>query len=352
YTALIPGSISDEVVDVASFDNYMSLSFDLNSDSGSFGSSVRSSSVYNCTNWDGTGLRYYKSAWCTYFIASGITTIADSTNATCSTAASVPLCLTTWNKFESSWTSTLSSTIFCPSGESAVAQTLMSLYSGLDGVMSTANTCTVSLASEVVNCGFNTAAEASAFCSTTTVATESCCSTVPTIAKTTATALATTAANAGSVAAASSNMAAMVASSSIAAAAASASSNSPGGLSIPVIAGAAGSVAALLIIVTIIFFCVRRRKRQNDSSQEKDFSNAYGNTNMTYTDKQPYSSQGTTMGYGSPPVNSTGGLHDHQMCEAVYDYTANLPDELTAVVGDKVILKIEYDDGWGFVYNT
>ncbi|KAJ3340704.1 NADPH oxidase 4 [Entophlyctis luteolus] len=228
----------------------------------------------------------------------------------------------------------------------------MSLYSGLDGVMSTANTCTVSLASEVVNCGFNTAAEASAFCSTTTVATESCCSTVPTIAKTTATALATTAANAGSVAAASSNMAAMVASSSIAAAAASASSNSPGGLSIPVIAGAAGSVAALLIIVTIIFFCVRRRKRQNDSSQEKDFSNAYGNTNMTYTDKQPYSSQGTTMGYGSPPVNSTGGLHDHQMCEAVYDYTANLPDELTAVVGDKVILKIEYDDGWGFGYNT
>ncbi|KAJ3348654.1 Sorbin and SH3 domain-containing protein 2 [Entophlyctis luteolus] len=330
----------------------MSLSFDLNNDSGSFGSSMRSTSVYNCPNWDGTGLRYYKSSWCMYFIASGITTVADSTNATCSTAASAPLCLTTWDKFETSWTSTLSSTTFCPSGESSLAQTLSSLYSGLNGVMSTATTCTVSLASETANCGFNTAAEASAFCSTTTVSAESCCATVTTAAKTTAAAVATTANVATSVAggASSSSIAAMVASSSAAAAAvaASSSSSSSGSVSIPVIAGAAGGVAALLIIVAVIFCCVRRKKRQNESMPEKDFSTAYGMKN----DKQPFSSQGAGMGYGNPPVNSMAPSHEPQMCEAVYDYTANLPDELTAIVGDKVIVKIEYDDGWGFGYNT
>ncbi|KAJ3387245.1 hypothetical protein HDU84_000967 [Entophlyctis sp. JEL0112] len=209
YTALIPGSISGQVVDVASFDTYMSLSFDLNNDSGSFGSSMRSTSVYNCPDWDGTG------------------------------------------------------------------------------------------------------------------------------------------------GASSSSMAAMVASSSAAAAAvaASSSSSSSGSVSIPVIAGAAGGVAALLIIVAVIFCCVRRKKRQNESMPEKDFSTAYGMNNMS-NDKQPFSSQGAGMGYGNPPVNSMAPSREPQMCEAVYDYTANLPDELTAIVGDKVIVKIEYDDGWGFGYNT
>lgn len=52
----------------------------------------------------------------------------------------------------------------------------------------------------------------------------------------------------------------------------------------------------------------------------------------------------------------TGALADDQgqiaeTCEVIFNYVPNLSDEIYLYVGDKVIVKVKFDDGWAMGYN-
>ncbi|KAJ3137014.1 hypothetical protein HK100_001023 [Physocladia obscura] len=340
YNVFIPSTLSGSVTDAASLDAYLANAFDTANDTNSFGAAVRSAGGYDCTNWDGTGLRYYRSSNCAYLIASGIGVVATGASAACTAAGTVfPLCLSTFSKFETSWTTTLSSPAFCPNGEAQVSIDLSSEYQGVEVDMSTdAATCTVSMAVDAANCGFETAVEATAFCATTTVATESCCSSfISAVSTTTTTSITTT------TIASSTNTALATTSTVSSSTSTAATSSSSTSLPIPIIAGAGGG--ALLIVIALIAFCCWRKRRQKAATTVYEMD----------TDTQNFNKSAAPMGFSNSPSVGMSGRNQQQqsdVCQAVYDYTASISDELSTMVGDKIILKVEYDDGWGYGFNT
>ncbi|KAJ3119572.1 Sorbin and SH3 domain-containing protein 2 [Physocladia obscura] len=341
YNVFIPSTLSGSVTDAASLDSYLTNAFDTANDTGTFGAVVRSAGGYDCTDWNGTGLRYYRTSNCAYLITSGIGVVATGASAACTAAGTVfPLCLSTFSKFETSWATTLSNPTFCPNGEAQVSKDLSSQYQGVEVDMSTNTaTCTVSMAVDAANCGFETAAEATAFCATTTVATESCCSSF--VSSVATTSITTTASVAGIV---SSTNSALATSSSTSTTTTSSSSTS---LPIPIIAGAGGG--ALLIIIALVAFCCWRKRRQRAATTVYEMD----------TDTQNFNKSAAPMGFANAtPMAAQIGMsgrnqqQQSDVCQAVYDYTASMGDELSTMVGDKIILKVEYDDGWGYGFNT
>ncbi|KAJ3063348.1 hypothetical protein HDU99_004869, partial [Rhizoclosmatium hyalinum] len=235
-------------------------------------------------------------------------------------------------KFGTSWNTVFSNKTNCPNpGPLALGSaSLGSVMTAYTSALSTATSTCLAAEGTLENqfCGFITAAEAKAYCATASLTADPCCSSfappTTTIAVTTA---APTAAAAISTTAAATTTAAAAASTT--------------SLPIPIIAGAAGGVV-LLIIIGITIWCCMRRKKAAPAESSYDDTHTYG-----MEDRQNFPNKAAPMGYSAAPVPSNNG----NTCEAVFDYTPNMSDELATMVGDKVLLKAEYDDGWGFGVN-
>ncbi|KAJ3011723.1 UNVERIFIED_CONTAM: WD repeat-containing protein 74 [Siphonaria sp. JEL0065] len=332
--ALVTSNLVGFVNDVESFDNYIKTSIDTTNNPLAFGGTVRTNSLYNCPDWDGTGLRYLQSSLCAYLVGLGVDVSADATpNTPCNPAGTVvPLCSSTLTKFSAAWNTVFSSTTFCPSGAGTLGlgpNSLANYITSRQETLSSAASCVVAEGSETSNCGFQSAADAKKFCATSSVSADPCCSAfTPAVASmvspppATATVTTTTSAAAPSPTAAAENA-----------------------LPIPIIAGAGGG-ALLLIIGVVVFMCMRKKKQVGGNNNSS--SNARGINNYDMEDRQQFSHKAAPMGFAPPPVPA--GQQD--MYEAIYDYTPNMSDELGTQVGDKIILKCEYDDGWAFGFNT
>ncbi|KAJ3381071.1 hypothetical protein HDU84_005383 [Entophlyctis sp. JEL0112] len=178
FSAYIPKSVATQVSDVASFDHLVSLELNTSTLAPSFGATARSPNGFNCSTWDGTGLRYYRSTLCSYFVALGEST---SLGSLCTVSGTVlPVCATSVQKFLDSWSSVFGSKTNCPYGEGSSGLSYVNALSNYtSGLMSTTSNCLVGELTDAIYCGFQTLSEAQAFCQTTT---ESCCANLATAA--------------------------------------------------------------------------------------------------------------------------------------------------------------------------
>ncbi|KAI9332854.1 hypothetical protein BDR26DRAFT_625677 [Obelidium mucronatum] len=172
------------ITDVAAFDNYIRQSIDTSTAANTFGDQVRTNPVFNCPNWDGTGLRYLQSSLCAYLVGQGVNQAADATPDTpCNPPGTVvPLCASSMTKFGASWNTVFSSRTFCPAGAGSLGagpSSLVNFILGTQVTLSNEATCIAAEAGEKSNCGFTSAADARKFCATATVAAEPCCSAFP-----------------------------------------------------------------------------------------------------------------------------------------------------------------------------
>ncbi|KAJ3242703.1 hypothetical protein HDU78_001250 [Chytriomyces hyalinus] len=337
--AYIPAEVN--IRDLAAFDSLIKSSLIVSNTPGTFGGMARGF----CPAWDGTGIRYYQSSLCGYFIGMGVTNGVAGTN--CNPAGSVNMCASTLTKFAASWkTSAFGAKAGC-AAENPVTQ-LGVTYSMPSGALSSASTCVVSVAAESSNCGFATAAESKAFCATTP--TEACC-------------------NAGGAGAASAAVKATIATTTAAiativtsAAAPVATQAAATGLSQTTImyiaAGGGGGLFLIVLIIVLVCCCKRKTKQSEDSDYAaQQFSNNVPMKSMQSpqaayaNDRSLLNQNAAPMGVGQPPMMGGPGAQK-DMYEAVYDYNPQQPDELDTRVGDKIIIKTEFDDGWAFGFNT
>ncbi|KAJ3233423.1 hypothetical protein HDU81_002282 [Chytriomyces hyalinus] len=334
--AYIPANVN--VRDVAGFDSLIKSSLITSNSPAVFGGMARGF----CPAWDGTGIRYYQSSLCGYFIGMGVTN-GVTAGSTCNPAGSVNMCASTLIKFAASWKSAFGTKAGCAAGNGVTP--LGDVYSGPSGALSSASTCVVSVAAESSNCGFATAAESKAFCATTP--TETCCNaggaaSAPAAVK--ATIVPTTAAIATTT-------------SAVAPAATTAASTGLSQSTIMYIAAGGGGGLFLIVLIIVLLCCCKRKTKQSEDSDyaAQQFSNNVPMKSMQSpqapyaNDRSALTQNGAPIGVGQPPMMG-GGQKD--MYEAVYDYNPQQPDELDTRVGDKIIIKTEFDDGWAFGFNT
>ncbi|KAJ3398158.1 SH3-domain kinase binding protein 1 [Chytriomyces hyalinus] len=115
FTAYVNLNISS----VQQFDSYMRDSVSTSPKSG-FGSSM-ASEVLGCTGWNGTGFRYQQLAVCGLVAAQGkLFGVGGSTTSPCNPKSSViPLCVSTMDSFVDSFNGVVANKEFCPNGGNA-----------------------------------------------------------------------------------------------------------------------------------------------------------------------------------------------------------------------------------------
>ena len=96
--------------------------------------------------------------------------------------------------------------------------------------------------------------------------------------------------------------------------------------------GLAGVGAALAILIGIIMVA-----RKNSKGREESNRDSFQDEAPRF---QPYD-----------PSKAQEPAAVAETMQAIYEYTANLFDEMTLNVGDDVIVKVKFDDGWAFGFN-
>ncbi|KAJ3093450.1 Sorbin and SH3 domain-containing protein 2 [Physocladia obscura] len=318
------GYLSFNATSVTEFDAYVEQSVTTDTgEAGTFASSMVT--ALGCTGWTGTGLRYHRTAVCgllvyyagQYGAGSGV-----PCNASQAAVGADPLCAATMNSFLASWAAVTASNTTCPNGgDVANLQVYISGYDDALPLLQDTVGCVASVPQDTANCGFTDTADAIAFCAATPTAT--CCATQSTTTSpatssysatqpaTTFTQLATTASNVTSL------------------------SNTS--VSITTIAGAAGGAFVLLLIIVVTICCMRRKSRA-------PVSDSYA-----FTNKPPFPSSASAA---SSYAGGGSQLKQQKSHRVVYDYLAQHEDEINCAIGDQVVLKTEYDDGWAFGFNT
>lgn len=109
-------------------------------------------------------------------------------------------------------------------------------------------------------------------------------------------------------------------------ASASAATTSTGSLSPLVFAGIIGAIALLIILIVGAVLYMRRNKKRPDDL--------------------PAPSSRTSHPKSAP--------HDGAFVtkQVIFDYAGNHSDELSLTIGDQILVKKTYDDGWGFGFNN
>ncbi|KAI9326785.1 hypothetical protein BDR26DRAFT_1013069 [Obelidium mucronatum] len=374
--AFIPPSVSSQITDITSFDLLIKASIETTGSSG-FGSAMRSTAPggYGCTGWDGTGLRYFQSTLCAYFVGMGTMNIAEGSTGTCNPpTTTVSLCASSAATFSRSWDSVLSNTTFCPNGADPNAIMYKAyIMASIQGILSSSPTCLVAegSAGESAHCGFATTDELATFCSSNPR--DACClssatsvplgSTISSdVSKTTTTAEASSRPQSSTTNAQSTLTTAVP---STAASAASSSSNDTSSSKVPVAAIAAGVGGLLLVIaLSVLFFCYRKRRNANAAMARTISPNSNRNqdTSSFTSSKKRADAAGifrtATPANQRPPsailnnnIDATNNINRDEIHEAICDWSASAADELTIERGDKIVLKLEYSDGWAFGAN-
>ncbi|KAJ3242704.1 Sorbin and SH3 domain-containing protein 1, partial [Chytriomyces hyalinus] len=279
--------------------------------------------------------------------------------------------------FVNSFNAITSNPNFCPSGANAIVSNYLAAYSEIQN-LSTASTCVVGeTAAEKANCGFISSAEATTFCATST---DACCAAGGFKANpqpTTAAAVAPPAANTGAspppAAASSSSGSNSGSTSNSNTNAGSSGSSFFSGSMLYIVAG--GGVALLLIIGALVFCFCRKKKvqqepepygmsdmggktaKRNDSAQRLQPAPLGQGGQSNFNDRNGGgSSNGRGVGGGGynngpPPSMPQTSPKPKDTYTALFNFTPQQNDELQALYGDKILLKKEFDDGWGFGIN-
>ncbi|KAI9332856.1 hypothetical protein BDR26DRAFT_869068 [Obelidium mucronatum] len=278
-SALVPKGVVDTgVTDLASLDKYIK---DYSDPNGIFGSFMKEPTIFGCTGWDGTGFRFYASAFCASLVGQGVGSKETEKQF-------LPLCDSSIGKYVAAYQKVYQNTKFCPKGANVIAQSIVNNViqlrsSGPDGASlfsKDASTCLISEAGEVNNCGYNTPAEATAFCSMDST-NDPCCVAFPAPKKTTTTTASATTAKATTAQ-----------STTVAAAT---NSSSGGGLTGSTLYAVIGGVVALVILIVaglVIFFCCGKKKGAEDDDDydsDDDFRNGGSGYGMAKRNNRPYS---------------------------------------------------------------
>ncbi|KAI8897282.1 hypothetical protein BC833DRAFT_594438 [Globomyces pollinis-pini] len=235
---------------------------------------------------------------------------------------------------------------------------------------STDRNCLVSVGEDIpLKCGFANAADATNFCRNSTASV--CCSAKSNtiqadgssdpVASTTNAAAATTSSTqpteatvkapgspatnpetssgnpAGSGSSSSSNAQTSKDGSKSANSSSSSSSSESSTLSPMVIGIAAIGIALMAVIGSVLFIMFKRKPEDKEANGDAMSQNSY----------VPKPAPVETFGNEAPMV---GGVVEEEM-DVVFEYVASLFDELTLNVGDRVLVKEQFDDGWGIGLN-
>ncbi|KAJ3340706.1 C-Jun-amino-terminal kinase-interacting protein 2 [Entophlyctis luteolus] len=363
---------------VASFDAYIKSGVSVDRNSYGFGQSMRLTADpgFGCPNWDGTGIRYHQSALCAAFVANGFLFGVNGTSTSpCNSNSSPPLsyCKSIMAAFTTSFSNIISNSSICPS-PTTTATSYLQFFAQATSYLSTASTCTLGLSVDRSQCGFLTTAEDTKYCGTSTGKSDLCCSSLlqPSLVG-------------GGIAQISTTAAQTDANQSDSSSLSSSTSSSSNPLSLATIIGAAGTVVFLMLSTFVCIFCKKRRRSSHlEISEDNDVNIQDINPIQSGNSKMQ---QSTVGGSGSPMAKqfsidqSLAGLQKMRSDKpigtgsdyvststysslkrpmssgkdthaAVYNYFANMPDELSVNLGDMVILKSQYDDGWGYGFNT
>ncbi|KAJ3340705.1 Sorbin and SH3 domain-containing protein 2 [Entophlyctis luteolus] len=334
FSAYVGASlVAAGVSDATTLDSYI-LQASADGTGDSFGVAMRSSSIYDCPGWDGTGLRYQTTAVCVQLVWAGIgnTDTASPCNPTDTT---MPICKSSMQRFINAWSKVFSNTAYCPSGQNDLAKAYSTDVAETENYLSTASGCVVAENAEVNNCGYNTLAEAQTFCSSD-ISGDTCCSSISYTKVTTAAAATTTTAEAASVA------------TTTTASSSTSSNSSSAGLSMQtIIYIAAGGGAAVLIIAVVAIYCCCFRKKPKPTSLDDMYASGIGGG-----DAMKMKNRGARMGTSTPPKNSNFNLAAQKDTYlSKFNYTPQMPDELQTFAGDHIVLKYRYDDGWALGTN-
>ncbi|KAH9276362.1 hypothetical protein BASA83_001053 [Batrachochytrium salamandrivorans] len=342
YSVLKDTSQPSHFSDLTSFDSYIRSAAPI---SPGFQSFVKT--FLNCPGWDGTGVRYSESFNCGLVIAnSGVCNMGIKP---------VQICKATASFYLGSLSAMFRNTAFCPAGLARGIPAAFSSYAnGLTlNDPTTAKNCIIGTAAEVGMCGFGSTREVAAYCTPTTNS-DPCCAAAK-VLRNDSPSPATTPGNnnttsgtsrqpssitsaptfpqsdSGSSGSASTSVtpnASINANNKAGPSSDSSSSSSSNSSSAsvrvlglnPILFG--GIIAAIGVVVASVMFVVARRR----SPSKRD-------TN------------------GGAAAANGGTVQVAKTMEVIYEYFPNLHDEIELHVGDRVIIKTVFDDGWALGFN-
>ncbi|KAI8841168.1 hypothetical protein BJ741DRAFT_595451, partial [Chytriomyces cf. hyalinus JEL632] len=288
----------------------------------------------NCTGFTGRGLRYHREALCAILASQG----SNGQSGCDSSGKQVDFCASTVKLFVDSFNAMLVDGQQCPSPNTQRASAYIRFYSDNTANLVSNGGCRYKASNEM-QCGFSTTDQFTAYCAATATKTDPCCSGQASI----------TVSPAFIPTLSASNTAALAPTNS----ADSSTSNDPSRpFPIPVIA-TVGGVALILVTSTCIYLCSRRNQAREfvTYGSDKDLDNSNGangqRISMERLDaaKAPMGLAGANAG-GSKftrPMSSGQQLHN-----VLFNYYPTIEDELVAYIGDKILIKAEYDDGWAY----
>ncbi|KAI9094985.1 hypothetical protein DFS34DRAFT_582584, partial [Phlyctochytrium arcticum] len=294
---------SDLFQNATSFDQYLRSTFE-----GTPTGIQDFQTTHKCPTWNGKGRRYHTSFLCGMFV--DIST-ANGCNAPTNPAVK-PLCAGTAQQAVDSVRTIFADPAACPPGET---RAMPDTWGQFTRRMSSNQNCVPALPNEWQTCGLASDAEAQTYCNAPGSSKDVCCSAVEAKAKGQSVAVPTGLSPIPTVPNSATNTNSPSATGASVDANSGKSSASYQKLSTPIIiAIVVGGIIFIALIVGIWIWLGRRRA----PSQSRD-------------DDEPM------------PIAET--------MEVVYNYVPNLSDEIYLYIGDPVIVKCKFDDGWGYGFN-
>ncbi|KAJ3305590.1 hypothetical protein HDV03_001235 [Kappamyces sp. JEL0829] len=120
----------------------------------------------------------------------------------------------------------------------------------------------------------------------------------------------------------------------------SSSGSSPGAVSPIIIGAGALGVALIAVLASVLFFMTRKGTLKHTGTEESGDDGS-----------RPMSPKPKAIPQSAPVSSKFADNMPPETLECIFEYKANLFDELTIAVGDAVQVAKKYDDGWAFGYN-
>ncbi|KAJ3098470.1 hypothetical protein HDU97_003969 [Phlyctochytrium planicorne] len=357
---------------------------------------------YGCPGYTEFSLRYEVSTFCGYYVQVG-------TSQECNPPGGPPtLCKTTGNGFLDTYKNIFGNTTICLANPSSDQQkernTILDNFGRFVDSLTDSSTCVANVPSEAVNCGFGDSNQlAINFCNATP---QSCCRAVSgvTLSASTATDPATSTTTIASKTVDITTQPPTTTTSDTSPTQSSTNSEDQiFGINKTIVIGGGIGLGVLIIgvVVGFILCCIRRGRKSAKPIQPGANAGYVGSPNgsfrnpdLGYASQDPYggpklqggqqqmaslnqveinsgpsmmetvapvvqnagagSGAGAALAVASAAGSAPAGVAPNQVAEtmeAIFNYVPNLSDEIYLYVGDPVIVKCQFDDGWGYGFN-
>ncbi|KAJ1557792.1 hypothetical protein HK096_005328, partial [Nowakowskiella sp. JEL0078] len=327
---------------------------------------------YGCTGATAANIatiRYQESLFCDFIVdVSSYVSAAVPTNCNTGSATAPQLCRSVAVAALNSLNSTLINPTICPGTNGNKTSVLTNFLSYLARLPSTdISGCIVGNTVDSATCGYLTAADKTTYCATNP--TDLCCTGVAP----TGSAISKATITAGSVgtiipSTTGNNTTATTVTSTSAAVAAGTVKIFGSVFPIGVVIGVSIGIVVIIVgIALIAFFIIRRRRASavvdgydgNVTLHKNKFKRDPTIQRNSEFAQHSYPPQASTSQYmnnaGFSPAGLGGGQEEElppaETMEVAFNYVPNLSDEIYLYVGDPVIVKCKFDDGWGFGFN-